>query len=191
MDRKAEPQTAGEAIDAGRIEFVMHGERLKGKFALIRMKPRGKGKPQWLLMKLKDEFAEAGERGGPEARGEGRRPPREAAPARASRTTARPPKTVELTHPDRVIYPEAGLTKADVFAYYEKVADRLLPFLKDRPDHARTAARGPRRGGPAFLAEGHAGLLPRLDPAHRARDRAGQGRSTTPWSTTRRRCSTS
>ena len=38
----------------------MHGERLKGKFALIRMKARGKGKPQWLLMKLKDEFAEAG-----------------------------------------------------------------------------------------------------------------------------------
>ncbi|MGB2611256.1 MAG: non-homologous end-joining DNA ligase, partial [Isosphaeraceae bacterium] len=33
MDRKAEPQTTGEAIDAGRIEFVMHGERLKGKFA--------------------------------------------------------------------------------------------------------------------------------------------------------------
>ena len=25
------------------VEFVMHGERLKGKFALIRMKPRGKG----------------------------------------------------------------------------------------------------------------------------------------------------
>ena len=59
MDDKAEPQTAAEAIEAGRIEFVMHGQRLKGKFALIRMRTRGKGKPQWLLMKLKDEFAEA------------------------------------------------------------------------------------------------------------------------------------
>src|SRR3954464_9465240 len=55
MDRKAKPQSAVEAIDAGRIEFVMHGERLQGRFALIRIKPRGKGKPQWLLMKLKDE----------------------------------------------------------------------------------------------------------------------------------------
>ena len=43
-----------ERVVAGRIEFVMHGERLRGRFALIRMKPRGKGKPQWLLMKLKD-----------------------------------------------------------------------------------------------------------------------------------------
>ena len=133
MDRKAEPQTAAEAIDAGRIEFVMHGERLKGKFALIRMKPRGKGKPQWLLMKLKDEFAEAGSDEDPEARGEtqGRRQGRPPRPARAGNGKA--PKTVELTHPDRVIYPDAGLTKEDVFAYYEKVADRLLPFLKDRP----------------------------------------------------------
>ena len=59
MDDKPEPKTVAEAIEDGRIEFVMHGEKLKGKFALIRMKPRGKGKPQWLLMKLKDEFAEA------------------------------------------------------------------------------------------------------------------------------------
>ena len=35
----------------------MHGERLKGKFVLIRMRARGKGKPQWLLIKMKDEFA--------------------------------------------------------------------------------------------------------------------------------------
>ena len=82
MEEKAEPQTVAEAIDAGRIEFVMHGERLKGRFALIRMKARGKGKPQWLLMKSKDEFAEAGERRGAkpaaEAEGdpEGRRGPR-------------------------------------------------------------------------------------------------------------------
>jgi bifunctional non-homologous end joining protein LigD len=60
IDPKGLPQTAAEAIEAGRLEFVMYGERLKGKFALVRMKFRGKGKPQWLLMKRKDEFAEAG-----------------------------------------------------------------------------------------------------------------------------------
>src|SRR6185312_13981092 len=64
MGRKATPQTAAEAIEAGRIEFVMHGERLKGKFALIKMRGRGRGKPQWLLMKLKDEFAQDGPEGG-------------------------------------------------------------------------------------------------------------------------------
>jgi bifunctional non-homologous end joining protein LigD len=40
-----------EAIAGGRLEFVVHGERLQGRFALIRMKSRGKGKPQWLLIK--------------------------------------------------------------------------------------------------------------------------------------------
>ena len=31
------------------------------------------------------------------------------------------------------MYPEGGITKGDVLAYYEKVAGRLLPFLRDRP----------------------------------------------------------
>lgn len=149
MDRKAEPQSAGEAIEAGRIEFVMYGERLKGKFALIRMKPRGKGKPQWLLMKLKDEFAEAGSDETPKPAAKRRAVARETAPARASRD-GKAPKTVELTHPDRVIYPEAGLTKADVFAYYEKVADRLLPFLKDRPVTLERLPEGLGDGKPHF-----------------------------------------
>ena len=92
MGEKAEPKTAAEAIDDGRLEFVMHGERLKGKFSLIRMKARGKGKPQWLLMKSKDEFAEAGERRGarnpPRSRRRPGRPPR---PARSRRRPRRPP----------------------------------------------------------------------------------------------------
>ena len=63
MGEKATPQSVAEAIEGGRLEFVMHGGRLKGKFALIRMKARGKGKPQWLLMKMKDEFAKPGDAG--------------------------------------------------------------------------------------------------------------------------------
>lgn len=149
MEEKAEPQTAGEAIEAGRIEFVMDGQQLKGRFTLIRMKPRGKGKPQWLLMKLKDEFAAAGSEGasaGHEAA------PREARPKPAAPKPPRrkPPARVELTHPDRVVYPEAGLTKADVFAYYQKVADRLLPFLKDRPITLERLPEGLNEGGPHF-----------------------------------------
>src|SRR5207244_1611447 len=57
---KATPQTVSEGIAAGRLEFALHGEKLRGKFALIRMKGRGRGKPQWLLIKMKDEFAHGG-----------------------------------------------------------------------------------------------------------------------------------
>jgi bifunctional non-homologous end joining protein LigD len=57
---------------------------------------------------------------------------------------------VELTHPDRVLFPDAGITKADVFAYYRKVAGRLLPFLKDRPVTLERLPQGLAAGGPHF-----------------------------------------
>src|SRR5690348_5052213 len=40
---------------------------------------------------------------------------------------------VKLTSPDRVLYPEDGITKGDLFAYYEQVATTLVPHLRDRP----------------------------------------------------------
>jgi bifunctional non-homologous end joining protein LigD len=40
---------------------------------------------------------------------------------------------VRITHPDRLMYPEAGLTKLDLARYYEAVADRMLPHLRGRP----------------------------------------------------------
>ncbi len=40
---------------------------------------------------------------------------------------------VELTHADRVLFPEDGVTKGDLFDYYAKVAPVLVPHLRDRP----------------------------------------------------------
>lgn len=40
---------------------------------------------------------------------------------------------VRLTHPDRVLYPDQGVTKAHLARYYEQIADRILPHLADRP----------------------------------------------------------
>ncbi len=42
-------------------------------------------------------------------------------------------KSVRLTHLDKVYFPEPGYTKRDVLAYYYQVADKILPFLRDRP----------------------------------------------------------
>lgn len=44
-----------EALERGHAVFVLHGEKLEGGFALQRT--RGGKKPQWLLIKRKDEFA--------------------------------------------------------------------------------------------------------------------------------------
>jgi bifunctional non-homologous end joining protein LigD len=46
------------------------------------------------------------------------------------RTDAR---TVKITHPDRVLFPEDGFTKHDVAEYHHTVADVMLPHLVDRP----------------------------------------------------------
>jgi DNA ligase D-like protein (predicted 3'-phosphoesterase) len=44
-----------EALERGHAVFVLHGEKLQGGFALQRT--RSGAKPQWLLIKRKDEFA--------------------------------------------------------------------------------------------------------------------------------------
>lgn len=46
------------ALKKGKLEFTLQGKKLKGRFLLIRTS-RGKGKPQWLLIKRTDEFADA------------------------------------------------------------------------------------------------------------------------------------
>jgi bifunctional non-homologous end joining protein LigD len=57
------------------------------------------------------------------------------------RTPARPrrkqkdedERAVRLTNQDKVLWPEDGYTKGDLLAYYRAVADRILPYLRDRP----------------------------------------------------------
>lgn len=50
-----------ESWEKGSLRFRLSGERLKGEWRLFRMKGRAeKGKPMWLLQKLKDEFAVPG-----------------------------------------------------------------------------------------------------------------------------------
>jgi bifunctional non-homologous end joining protein LigD len=41
--------------------------------------------------------------------------------------------TVNLTHPERVLYPRDKITKQDVANYYDSVADAMIHTLRDRP----------------------------------------------------------
>src|SRR6266581_7540463 len=40
---------------------------------------------------------------------------------------------VKLSSADRILYPDDGITKGDLFTYYETVADAIVPHLRDRP----------------------------------------------------------
>lgn len=99
-------------------------------------------------------------------------------PKKAARSTlakSKPANSVEgvtITHPDRVIDPTSKLRKLDVALYYEKAAERLLPWLADRPVSLVRAPDGV--GGEQFFQRhasrteipGAEQLDPKLDPGH-------------------------
>jgi bifunctional non-homologous end joining protein LigD len=49
--------TAAEQLEAGRLDFALKGEKLRGAFTLLKMKRRA---GEWLLFKRSDEFSEEG-----------------------------------------------------------------------------------------------------------------------------------
>ena len=42
-------------------------------------------------------------------------------------------ETITLSHPDKVLFPEHGLSKSDLADYYQRVAPMMLPHLRGRP----------------------------------------------------------
>jgi bifunctional non-homologous end joining protein LigD len=44
-----------------------------------------------------------------------------------------PTREVKLSSADRVLFPEDGVTKGDLFDYYGRIAPAILPHLRDRP----------------------------------------------------------
>jgi bifunctional non-homologous end joining protein LigD len=40
---------------------------------------------------------------------------------------------VEISHPDKILFPGDGITKGDLAAYYEQVSEWMLPHVKNRP----------------------------------------------------------
>jgi hypothetical protein len=96
---------AARMFAKGHLEFELAGRKLKGRWHLVRT--RGDpARPQWLLFKGSD--------------------------ARRGVAPVAPPG-VELTHPDRVLYPHDGVTKAELASYFDSVAEWLLPQLEGRP----------------------------------------------------------
>ena len=41
--------------------------------------------------------------------------------------------TVTISHPDKILFPDDGITKAELAVYYEMIAPAMLPHLRRRP----------------------------------------------------------
>ena len=160
---------AHEAMVKGKLSFALHGEKLHGRWHLVRT--RGDGKAEtWLLFKGRDEAANdkldivAAEpasvlsgrtveqiAAAPERIWQSSRPTeptvaeKRAARIAAARTPAAAnrnevaslveqlPLGFKLTNLTKVLYPDQGITKAELMAYLAVVADQALPHIADRP----------------------------------------------------------
>jgi len=97
-----------------------------------------------------------------------------AAPAAAdSPPAAATTSSVKVSNPDRVIDPSTGITKVTLVRYYESIAERILPHLRDRPVSLVRAPEGVTgelffQKHPGTSVPGLRELDPKLWPGHSA-----------------------
>ena len=89
-----------------------------------------------------------------EAREVARETAKSTAAARVKKPDAAEVAGVRISHPERVVFAETGITKERLARYYERVADVLLPHLADRPLSLVRCPEG--AGGECFYVK-HAG----------------------------------
>jgi len=65
---------------------------------------------------------------------------------------------IALSHPDRIVFPSAGVTKLELAHYYETVAPRMLPHVVDRPLMILRCPDG--EGKPGFYQKNVTGRVP-------------------------------
>jgi bifunctional non-homologous end joining protein LigD len=125
---------------SGRLEFELGGERLRGRWMLVRMSGRsGDKRDNWLLIARSAAGASpaAGarkSRAPAKATAAARGP--KAGPAKATTAATKPVATVagvRISNPDRPLPAAAGTTKIDLARYYESVAAAFLPQIAGRP----------------------------------------------------------
>jgi bifunctional non-homologous end joining protein LigD len=171
-----------EGYREGKLKFELHGQKLRGRWMLVRTNRPSQyvEQRQWLLFKERDDEARPtsefdvtdegrsvatgrsmdeiaadedrvwtskGESVGRKRKLAGRKPR-----ASASRNGSAPKRVtsrkksngdfdrekeefagVRLTSPDKILYPEQGITKLELAEYYRSVADWILPHIADRP----------------------------------------------------------
>ena len=71
-------------------------------------------------------------------------------------------RTVEVSNPDKVLFPDDGITKADLVEYYLQVADVMLPHVRDRPVSMKRYPNG--IDGQVFYQKNAPDFFPDGDP---------------------------
>jgi bifunctional non-homologous end joining protein LigD len=142
-----------QMMKKGRLTFELDGRKLKGRWHLVRTRPDARGRESWLLFKGRDARADDSEdvlalqpesaasgrsleqiASAREQVGHSKRKEKEGYAAQElSELLGALPVGFHFTNLEKVLYPEAGITKGQVIAYYAVVAEWLLPYVRTRP----------------------------------------------------------
>lgn len=125
LAEKPRPETVTQAIKHGHVEVRLKGRKLKGRFALVRMN-RSRKHDNWLLIKMRDAVSKPA-RGKSTSRARSRKSSVELHLKKSG------PRNIKVTNEDKILFPEVEVTKGDVLRYYARIAERILPHLRDRP----------------------------------------------------------
>jgi bifunctional non-homologous end joining protein LigD len=136
----------GASLAAGELHFDVYGEKLRGRFVLVRTRPGKDGKDEWLLLHKRDEHAVDG--WNPEDH------PRSVITGRTNDEVARVPadgglagldelgkggtweifgRSLRVTNLDKVLFPgDPPVTKREFLRYTAQIAPTLTPYLARR-----------------------------------------------------------
>ncbi|MGH7724845.1 MAG: non-homologous end-joining DNA ligase [Candidatus Eiseniibacteriota bacterium] len=129
------------------------------------------GRRNWLLVRSREKVRDDEST---RARAPARAPARTPVSKRTARTTRPVPRHLgtRLTHPDKVLYPGVGVTKRDLAAYYESMAERILPHVAGRPLMVVRCPEG--EGGDCFYQKHATANLPPAIGSVRLKEESGK-----------------
>lgn len=108
-------------FEKGPVKFILKGKRLNGCWTLVPFK-----EDNWLLIKEKDEYAK---------RFDIKRYKTSIKTKRTMEEIAKnvtPLKDIEISNPEKIIYPKDKITKGDIVEYYKDISKRMLPLIENR-----------------------------------------------------------
>ncbi len=120
-----------QGYQKGSLKFILHGQRLKGKWTLVRFK-----EDNWLLIKEKDDFYLYQDINEFNTSIRTQRTMAEIATNKPPQVKNSIPKNlvegITITNPEKLMYPQSKITKMAVVKYYQAVAKRMLPYIEGR-----------------------------------------------------------
>lgn len=176
ISKKQMEEALLQGVHKGKIHFIMHGEKLKGEFALV--KASGLEDNSWLLMKIKDKYAKVTDVLKKEHSvisgktvGQMKKITGKIVVGKETRKTKAflnlsenqqvkmiSGKELSFTNLKKIYWPKEKISKGDMINYYHQVAPYILPFMKNRPQSLNRFPNGIK--GESFYQKNIAGKFP-------------------------------